>query len=48
MGKYTPLIVLAIFALAFYIMIKAMVDITEKTTGHARQQQPSSALKTNP
>ncbi|MDD5405862.1 MAG: hypothetical protein PHE73_02835 [Sulfurovaceae bacterium] len=47
MDKYTPLIILAIFAIAFYLMIKGMVDITEKTTKPAHQEQPSSVLKTN-
>jgi len=48
MAKYTPLIILAIFAVAFYIMGKGMSDIVNMTKPPQQQEQPSSEPKTNP
>lgn len=46
MGKYTPLIILAIFAVAFYIMGKGMSNVINMTK--PAQEQSSSEPKTNP
>ncbi len=46
MGKYTPLIILAIFAVAFYIMGKGMSNVVNMTK--PTQEQSSSEPKTNP
>ena len=46
MGKYTPLIILAIFAVAFYIMGKGMSNVINMTK--PAQEQSNSEPKTNP
>ena len=47
MAKYTPLIILAIFAVAFYIMGKGMSNVVNMTKPQ-QQEQSSSESKTNP